>query len=137
MLWGIASSLGISLAVEELTIDAVNKALQKKDVRLKRIVSDIELNVPRPEGIQKGTEWTTAICKKLDATAYLHGGTAQSGYMDTTYYKRYGIKLIVQDWMCPEYTQQYMKKGFVNNLSILDLLLNEDQATVQETLGIV
>ncbi len=138
MLFGIAKLMGVEEDSSTLTIEEINKQLAKdKKIRLKKIMTGSELGVERPEGSQKGTEWTGAICKKLGATEYYHGGTAQAGYMELDYYKNLGITPIVQNWKCNDYLQQFSDKvNFLTNLSILDLLFNTDQKTSRAILGI-
>ncbi len=132
-LWGLACILGLDLTPDELTVETINKHLETSNFRLKKIVLGSELGVERPDGFQKGTEWTVEICKKLGATEYLHGETAQNGYMDEDYYKNNGISLVTQNWKCEEYDQQFNDKtGFIPNLSIIDLLLNVNHEKVLE-----
>lgn len=127
-LWGISFFLGLKLDPKEINLDIINAHLQKSPFKLKRIVLGSELQAQRPNGRQMGTQWTVGICKELGATEYLHGGTAQAGYMDESYYDKNKIKLITQDWKCHKYPQQFDEKvGFIPNLSIIDLLLNVDQ----------
>lgn len=108
------------------TIDAIGSILEKQiKIRLKKVILGSKLGVERPPGHQKGTEWTTAICLELGADEYLHGRTAQENYMNHEYYLSHGIIPIVQNWVCQKYPQQFEKKvGFIENLSIMDLLFN-------------
>ena len=132
-LWGIAYVLGLNLDPSELNVETINKHLENSSFRLKKIVLGSELGVKRPEGTQKGTEWTVEICKKLGATEYVHGETAQNGYMDENYYKENNISLITQNWTCAEYDQQFNEKaGFISNLSIIDLLMNVNREKALE-----
>lgn len=124
ILWGVASLLECNLPLSNITEIDLQSCLKNMNIRLRQIVSDPNLNVLRPEGRQKGTEWTTEICKKLQATEYLHGETAQAAYMESDYYAKNGITPVLQKWQCREYPQQYEKQGFLENLSVLDLLFN-------------
>ncbi len=134
-LFGMSQILDLKLDAEGYSIDRINGALENSAFRLKKIILSSQLGVPRPEGNQKGTEWTVAICKKLGAKEYVHGGTAQAGYMDEEFYSKNGISLVKQDWKCKEYPQQFNDKvEFSPNLSIIDLLLN---VTNQEAAEIV
>jgi hypothetical protein len=65
------------------------------------------------------------ICKKLGATSYLSGAYAAEVYLDTVLFEKEGIKVLLQDWNCPEYKQLFDKVGFIPDLSIIDLLFNE------------
>ncbi len=135
-LWGLACIMGLDLDASELNIDTINKHLETSNFRLKKIILGSELGVERPEGFQKGTEWTVAICKKLGATEYVHGETAQNGYMNEEYYKENDINLVTQNWSCAEYEQQFSDKaGFISNLSIIDLVLNVDREKALEIIS--
>jgi hypothetical protein len=124
-LWGIARISGANITVSDITIDSINAHLARSPFTLKRIVTASGLGVARPDGTQKGTEWTVSICKAIGATEYVHGATAQHGYMDMEFYEKRGIRLVAQDWRCPEYPQQFSEKfPFAANLSIIDLLFN-------------
>ncbi len=132
-LWGLGCIMGLNLSPEELNVQTINKHLESSPFRLKKIILGSELGVQRPEGFQKGTEWTVEICKKLGATEYVHGETAQNGYMDEEYYKNNNINLVTQNWNCKEYDQQFSDRvGFSPNLSIIDLLLNVDREKALE-----
>lgn len=133
ILWGIAALFNFSTRPDKITLEEINKKLQKVPVRLKKVIPVSTLNVKRPEGTQKGTEWTAKICQKLQATEYYHGGVAQAAYMESKYYKKLGITTTVQNWKCGTYKQQFIDKvGFIPNLSILDLLFNEEPYKAQQ-----
>lgn len=124
-LWALSCLMGLSIDEENLSVETINSHLKNSPFRLKKIVLGSDLGVPRPEGVQKGTEWTVAICKKLGATEYVHGQTAQNGYMDRDYYQKNNIGLVTQEWKCKDYEQQFNDRvPFIPNLSIIDLLLN-------------
>lgn len=134
--WALSRLIGFELDVLECTIEKVNHLLAPQTrVRLKRMLTDQDTGVLRPEGLGKGTEWTAAILKILGATEYLHGGTAQAGYMEHRVYEQAGVNPILQDWHCREYPQQFTEKiGFLPNLSILDLLFNAEPETARDIL---
>lgn len=136
ILWGLAKTLDYDLSIEDLTLERFNEKLKNESrVRVKKIVEDYETGVKRPEGRQKGTEWTVAICKALGADEYVYGGTAASGYMDFGAYKENGIEPVQQDWKLNEYPQLFVDKtGFIKNLSVLDLILNVDS---NESLNVI
>ena len=64
------------------------------------------------------------ICKDLGANAYLTGAFAAEEYLDQNLFVREGIGLKVHEFECSVYPQAYPEKGFIPELSILDLLLN-------------
>jgi len=134
--WGIASLLEFDLPLSDITEKYIQTYLKDMNIRLRQIISDSNVDVPRPEGRQKGTEWTTAICKKLQATEYMHGETAQAAYMESDYYAQHGITPVLQKWQCSDYPQQYIKQGFLENLSVLDLLFNVSPKEARSILNI-
>lgn len=130
IVFGLSYILGLEIFdPSDFTLEKVNQKLANfKYIRLKKILSDKEISVIRPEGLRKGTEWTTAICQALNANEYYHGGTAKDSYMELDYYKKRGITPVMQDWQLKTYRQQFSDKvGFIANLCILDLLFNVDQ----------
>lgn len=128
IVWGISKLAGIDLKGENM-LDMLNEKLAASapHFTLKKVVLDSQLGVLRPEGLQKGTEWTTAILTSIGATEYYYGGTAKESYMDLSHYEKNGITPIQQNWKCDEYNQQFIQNaGFLANLSIIDLLMNTD-----------
>jgi WbqC-like protein len=138
ILWGISELLDFNLPVEDISLEKVNQKLSKiKNVKLKKILLASTLDVPRPEGIQKGTEWTTAICVKLKADECYYGKTGALNYMNFDYYLKHGITPIAQDFVCETYPQQFEKVPFIANLSILDLLYNVSSEKARKVLTLV
>lgn len=68
------------------------------------------------------TERIIEICKIQGADTYLSGIGAKA-YLDEDKLKYAGIKLIYQDFKCPQY-KQFVDTNFIPDLSIIDLLLN-------------
>lgn len=62
------------------------------------------------------------ICKYFEADTYLSGQGAKK-YNDEDQFEKAGIQLKYQQFDHPEYKQLF--KGFIPNLSVIDLLLNE------------
>lgn len=136
ILFGLNHIFDFRISPNELSIPFLNQKLKKeKTIRLKEFILADELNIPRPEGLQKGTEWTVAILKKVEADEYYFGATAKDGYMDLEFYKKKGIKTVLQNWSCRQYLQQYEKVGFIPNLSILDLIFNTKQEYARNILS--
>ncbi|HUP92436.1 MAG TPA: WbqC family protein [Solimonas sp.] len=63
------------------------------------------------------------LCRKLGGTHYLAGPGGRR-YMDLELFARSGIEVIWQEFHAPTYPQVYPDAGFVENLSILDLLFS-------------
>lgn len=138
IIWAASYLLENPLPIRECSVENFNRMLGSGNLkkRLIKLYRAADVGVERPEGLHKGTEWTVAICRKLHATEYFHGGTAQHGYMDLSVYKNEGIQPVLQDWKCESYHQQFSKNGFSPNLSILDLLFNVPLPEAQMLIGI-
>jgi hypothetical protein len=64
------------------------------------------------------------LCKEKNATTYL-SGVGGKNYLDTREFDDAGIKIIYQNQNLPKsYPQLYKKIGFINDLSVLDLIFN-------------
>ncbi|MFA5118425.1 MAG: WbqC family protein [Candidatus Omnitrophota bacterium] len=72
------------------------------------------------------TERIIEICRKLKADVYLSGAGGRD-YIEADKFREAGIELRYQDFIHPEYRQQFSLSGkdFISHLSIFDLLLNE------------
>ena len=68
------------------------------------------------------TERLVEICKLLNATCYVSGKGGQY-YMDPTLFKKSNVTLMCENFIHPKYSQ--LHGGFMENLSITDLILNE------------
>ncbi len=101
--------------------------------RLRRMIAKSELNIILPPGAD-ATDGIIASCCTLAANEYYHGGTAAAAYLDADQFKQAGIRLVQQQWVGQPYVQQFPQFGFLPNLSIIDLLMNEDRVTVQKIL---
>lgn len=84
------------------------------------VVRSSELDVPG-----QATERLIGLCRAVGADTYLSGAYAFQAYLDADVMMAAGLKLAIQEWHCPEYRQLYPSQGFVPDLSILDLMLNE------------
>lgn len=72
----------------------------------------------------EATDRLIAICKDLGANAYLTGAYAAETYLDSSFFEREGIELVMQTYESPTYPQLFPKEGFIPELSIVDLLFN-------------
>jgi hypothetical protein len=70
----------------------------------------------------KGTALLIDICKKLEGTVYISGEGGRK-YMEEDMFEREGITLEYAHFVHPEYQQLW--GVFIPNLSILDLIFNE------------
>lgn len=123
--WALDVLLDLRVGVEQLALPAINDALAARSpVRLRRVVEDPELDVPRPSGEQQGGVWTARLCARLGASEYLYGATATS-YMDQHEYAVRGVTPVLQRWEPMPYPQLFEDRvDFLPNLSVLDLLFN-------------
>ena len=94
-------------------IEYFNHAL---DITTKTIKSS-ELAVTKTK-----TERLIEICSKLNATYYI-SGIGGKDYLNEKLFSNSGIKLIYENFIHPTYRQ--LHGNFIDNLSIIDLLMNE------------
>jgi hypothetical protein len=124
VLWGFWKVLTDEPA-DNLSAEAINQRLSSSPFRLKKIFLASASGLPAPE---KGgaNDWILKLCKFAGADEYFYGSTSHDSYMDLEKFKTAGVRLALQNWKGEEYRQQYPKLGFLPNLSILDLVFNED-----------
>ncbi len=79
------------------------------------------------------TELIRDICLALDATSYL-AGTGAKSYQEDAILEEVGITALYSTFSPPTYQQQYGE--FVQNLSIVDVLMNCGASGTRELLGI-
>jgi hypothetical protein len=91
-----------------------------------QIVLSSSLGVPGA-----ATERLIGICRKLGATRYLTGAFAAGNHLDSAIFADSGIELVIQEWTCPIYRQQFTGLGFLPDLSAVDLLLNEGPRSLE------
>lgn len=137
ILWALARILDRpDYPAEELTVERINELLaaQPHPFRLRKIVVISQTDVPpRREG-QDSTDWIIESCRRLGADEYYYGGTAAVAYLDHDRLVAAGITPIQQQWTCRPYQQLHPRAGFIPNLSMIDLLMNEDRERVWEVL---
>ncbi len=115
------------------------------------LISDLDTylieNIVKTLGLKKRIEKSSAcdirgtaterlinICKKFDANTYL-SGVGGRGYLELEKFKKENINVVFQEFKHPNYFQQFMKKGFLPNLSIIDLLFNCGPKSINIILG--
>lgn len=70
------------------------------------------------------SELVLNLCLEAKATEYL-SGTGAENYLRVEDFKKYGISINYQPPILPEsYPQLFLKAGFLNNISALDIILN-------------
>lgn len=73
------------------------------------------------------TERLVNVCRAAGADTYLCGDHAAKVYLDETLFVQAGIRVALQNWDCPAYSQLFPEKGFIPDLSIVDLLFNHGE----------
>jgi hypothetical protein len=73
----------------------------------------------------EGTERLIQICRALGADCYYSGSYAADAYLDAAAMEAADIGVVLQEWHCPTYEQRFPQVGFIPDLSVVDLLLNE------------
>jgi hypothetical protein len=63
------------------------------------------------------------ICLALKGDKYISGNGARS-YQSEQHFNERGIELVYTDYHPVKYTQQWMKIGFLDNMSVLDYVFN-------------
>jgi hypothetical protein len=71
----------------------------------------------------KNTNLMLSLCKCVSARTYLSGRGAIA-YMNDNAFDEAGIRIVYQEFSCPEYKQMNSPELFIPNLSTLDLLFN-------------
>jgi hypothetical protein len=133
--WALAWILGDQDHAAEHTIESINDLLQQPHpFRLKKVVVKSAAGIAPSDAAHDATDIIIATCQKLGADEYYAGGTARLAYLDEQRLNAAGIRLALQQWQLAPYRQQFPRPGFVPNISIIDLLANEDIITVQQLL---
>lgn len=127
ILWAIGKLSGLAeMANDRPTLKAVNDFLSDQSLfRLKKIQLGSQSQFYKNNPQASANEKIIGLCKEIGASEDFCGGTGVAAYVDYELFSRNGITIAVQDWQCPEYHQQFIKKlRFIPNLSIIDLLMN-------------
>lgn len=135
--WAILKLLGErNITIDKLAISYVTPKLKGSSYRLKDIRKASESVSVKTKNLDDPNEKIMALCKEVGATEDYCGGTGHAAYMDENLYKKNGIGITVQDWTCGQYQQLFTKEqGFIPNLSIIDLLMNESTEKAREIIA--
>ena len=136
--WGILHLLGEKrVDVEKISINYIEEKLaQTKKFRLRKIRRASESRAIKGGKNLTANEKIIALIKEMGANEDYCGGTGALVYMDEGLFAKNGIKITVQNWKCSEYQQQFTKLvGFIQNLSIIDLLMNVDESEAAEIIA--
>lgn len=126
-LWAMARILGEQkVNPYQLSFAHINHLLKRSHpFRLRQIILMSNTDIPPPDEKFDANDWLIEICRRFNAEEYFFGGTAAASYMDFEKFRKAKITLIEQNWKCPKYWQQFPNLGFIPNLAIIDLLMNE------------
>ena len=102
----------------DLNMELINYFITKLEINTKTVFSS-ELNINKT-----GSEKLLEICKDLQVDTYLSGEFGRN-YLDINLFQQENIKVIFEKFEHPTYDQTF--DGFVQNMSIIDLLFNEGQ----------
>lgn len=102
----------------DLNMELINYFIIKLEINTKTVFSS-ELNINKT-----GSEKLLEICKDLDVDTYLSGEFGRN-YLDTNLFQHENIKVIFEKFEHPTYNQTF--DGFMQNMSIIDLLFNEGE----------
>jgi len=82
------------------------------------------------------TDKLIKICQALDADTYL-SGQGGMGYQNEGKFQTAGIEVIYNEFQHPKYEQRWEDLGFMQGLSVLDLVLNNGKESPQilDTMG--
>lgn len=100
----------------ELNIHLIHRLCEMLGIEKCEIYRSSEMTLPA-----QPTDRLIEICRQFGGDTYL-AGAAGGGYMDIDRFRENGISLKFQNFLHPQYPQQF--KGFQSHLSVVDLLFN-------------
>jgi len=105
----------------DLNMKLINYFKSVLDINTETVFSsDLKIN-------SNGSEKLCQICMKLKADTYLSGELGQN-YLDLKLFENNQIKIIFEEFKHPTYSQ--MNSKFLPNMSIIDLLFNEGDNSI-------
>jgi len=99
-----------------INFEIIKKLIEWLDIKVK-LVLESELNVSG-----NSTERLVSVCKSVGASVYVSGMGGKQ-YLDEKQFSKNNINLVYQNYKPIVYPQQ-LSKSFIQNLSVLDLLMN-------------
>ena len=111
--------------LSDFNLDAIRLLARLLGVETKMVRSS-ELNVTGEK-----SDLVLNICREVGADAY-YSGAMGSSYLQRETFAQAGIEIVFQQFVHPTYKQLFMQsQGFVPNLSVLDLLFNSGQSSLE------
>lgn len=90
------------------------------------LVRSSELGAPG-----EATERLIGLCRAVGADSYYSGSHGAAAYLDAGAMREAGLEVVTQSWSCPSYRQCFPEAGFIPDLSVIDLLLNEGPGSLE------
>jgi len=111
----------------ELNLELINYFCNELKISTETILSsNLEINETK-------TKKLISICSKLNASCYISGISGHE-YIDNELFINSKIKIIYENFVHPKYKQ--MHNNFIDNMSIIDLLMNEGENSQKILSGI-
>ncbi len=101
----------------DLNLETLSYLGEALGIRTK-LISASSLALPERD---RATGHLVAICRALEADAYLSGAGGRS-YLELQRFEEAGVQVLFQAFQCPPYPQRF--GAFEPNLSVVDLLFN-------------
>jgi hypothetical protein len=110
------------IGLNELNIELLAMLMRWMDIRTPMLRSS------QIEATGAASELVLNLCLETGATRYL-SGTGGKNYLEPEAFESAGVEIVYRPSVLPEnYPQLYPRVGFINHLSVLDLLLNCGEA---------
>ncbi len=93
----------------------------------------IEISIKKSSGLRvqgKATDRLINMCKEFGIEAYLSGPGSREHRIEAEKFEEKGIEVRIKEFISPEYKQLFLNKEFVSNMSIIDLLFNEGENSI-------
>ncbi|MFH1622848.1 MAG: WbqC family protein [Candidatus Omnitrophota bacterium] len=109
------------LNLSELNVEIIQYLLKQLNIGTKIIkASDLDVK-------GESSDLLVNICKQVGAKEYVYGKHGED-YMELEKFEKNGIKTIAQNFSHPVYKQAY--EPFMENMSVVDLLFNEGENSI-------
>lgn len=120
LLKNIMQMLGIETEVKIASkMDIPGRASERLVKLCQAVAADTYLSGPGAKHGHVSTEKMAEIEKEG-----VSGAAQGKGYLDLALFKKEGIKVVFQEFTHPQYPQQFPEQGFLPYMSIIDLLFN-------------
>ena len=93
----------------------------------------IEISIKKSSGLKvqgKATDRLINMCEEFGIGVYLSGPGNEEHGVEIERFGKKGIEVRIKEFISPEYKQLFMDKGFAPYMSIIDLLFNEGENSI-------